>query len=85
MSCTKNNMEKFESPKKQDDTNQFSNEPTENLLSILTNLKDKKEELYNTLMSYDSDDKQLVENDYNMTLSDIQNIENEITRRATNN
>ncbi len=85
MSCTKNNMEKFESPKKQEDTNQFSNESTENLLQTLVNLKDKKEELYNLLMSYDSDDKQLVENDYNMTLSDIQHVENEISRRATNN
>lgn len=78
-------MRQFELPKKQEDTNKFSNETTENLSKILTNLKDKKEELYNLLMSYDSDDKQLVENDYNLTLTDIQNIENEFERRVANN
>lgn len=78
-------MEKFELPKKIEDVNKFSESTHEELFEALSFLENKKEELQSQLMSYDSDDRQLLENDYNTTVKDLQDVENEIARRADNN
>lgn len=76
---------KAEQPKSLEGKNKFSDMSDTELLETLQKIQERRDDLQSQLMSYDHDDRYILEHDYNTALMDINHVEDEIERRATNN